>query len=153
MGQEEIITLFPLYTSDKETAPRANTSDIDTSMYPPTVEWPSVTREEIERVIMGPEQDKVPGPCKILKRALREGLPVLLPYRKRLFSASTTVSLKKPKEYADFTIPKSKDLRNNKAWRHGTYNRTRMIQSVHARYCNIASPSMTEEQEPKPRAG
>ena len=66
----------------------ADTSDIDTSSYPPTVEWPWITKEELERAIKCPGQDKAPGPCKTPNRALREGITVLLPHLERLFNAS-----------------------------------------------------------------
>ncbi len=67
----------------------ANTSGITAAaaFYPPTVNWPRITEEEVERAAKGPGQDKVPGPCKIPNRALKEGLTVLLLQLVRLFNA------------------------------------------------------------------
>ena len=61
-------------------SPPADTSEIDTSSYPPTVEWPRIMKQKIERAIKGPGQDKIPN------RALRAGLTVLLPHLDRLYN-------------------------------------------------------------------
>ena len=53
-------------------SPPADTPEIDTSSYPPTVERPRMMKQKIEKAIEGPGQDKIP------KRALGAGLSVVL---------------------------------------------------------------------------
>jgi endonuclease/exonuclease/phosphatase family metal-dependent hydrolase len=98
---------------------QADISDINGFQYPPAIECPDITPQEIERAVRGAAPNKAPGTDGIPNAILHQTIGILLPYLHKLFNAclqrgyypahfkeSITVVLRKPGK-DDYTQPKS----------------------------------------------
>jgi ribonuclease HI len=97
----------------------ADLSDINGYEYPPAIECPEITMQEIERAVRGAAANKAPGDDNITNGILHQTVDILLPSLYRLFNAcfqkgycpahfkkTITVALRKPGK-DDYTQPKS----------------------------------------------
>lgn len=97
----------------------ADLSDIDGYEYPPSIECPEITPQEIEKAVRRAAPNKAPGTDDIPTGILHQTVDILLPSLHRLFNAclqqgycpahfkeSITVVLRKPGK-DDYTQPKS----------------------------------------------